>query len=75
MYNKEWQREYARRKHEEAKPAYEAYLRVDLYIDGKQKQCSVHALVAKAFIPNPEGKPEVNHIVGCKFNCHVSNLE
>ena len=52
-----------------------SYLGVTLYIGGKKKQYPVHVLVAKAFIPNPENKPEVNHRVGMKFNCHVDNLE
>jgi len=42
---------------------------------GKQRNVKVHQIVAKAFIPNPDNLPEVNHIDEIKTNNHVSNLE
>ena len=51
------------------------YKRVVLYADGKRKWFQVHRLVAMAFIPNEEGKREVNHIDGNKLNNNAANLE
>lgn len=51
------------------------YLQVQLWRDGKIKNFLVHRLVAEAFIPNPEGLPEINHIDEVKDNNCVENLE
>lgn len=37
------------------------YLRVDLRKDGQREQLLIHRVVAQAFVPNPDNKPEVNH--------------
>ena len=43
--------------------------------NGKMKQERIHRIVARTFIPNPENKPEVNHIDNDPSNNNVENLE
>ena len=51
------------------------YLQVLLYINGKRKMYKVHRLVAQAFIPNPDNKPQINHKSEDKTLNTVDNLE
>lgn len=51
------------------------YLRVSISKGGRRQTVKIHREVAKAFIPNPENKAEVNHKDGNKENNHVVNLE
>ena len=56
--------------------SFDGYSRVCVVSDdGRQTTMVVSRLVALTFIPNPENKPEVNHIDGDKDNNCVTNLE
>lgn len=46
-----------------------------IYQLGNKNRVKAHRIIAKTFIPNPENKPQVNHIDGNKKNNDVSNLE
>lgn len=43
--------------------------------NGYRQSITLHIVIAKAFVPNPDNLPEVNHKDGDKTNNHYSNLE
>lgn len=51
------------------------YLVVGLSKNCDRRQHTVHRLVAKSFLPNKYGLPQVNHIDGDKSNNCIENLE
>jgi hypothetical protein len=51
------------------------YLYCTLYKQGKPFKKKVHRLVAKTFIPNPNGLPMINHKNEIKDDNKVENLE
>lgn len=58
-----------------ASPDSKGYLRLRPTINKKKMNFKIHREVAKAFIENPEGLPQVNHKDGDKTNNRVYNLE
>ena len=53
----------------------DGYVVVNLYKNGIRARKKVHRLVTEAFIPNPNGLPQVNHRDEVKDNNNVENLE
>ena len=51
------------------------YKRVSLCKNDVLKHYPLHRIVAEAFVPNIDNKPQVNHIDGDKSNNKASNLE
>ena len=57
-----------------AHPQQGGYLLVHLRDVGRDVQKALHIIVAEAFLPNPLGLPEVNHL-GRKSDCRVNMWE
>lgn len=55
--------------------AKHGYYMVGLCKNHKRKYVTVHRLVAEAFIPNPDNKPQINHKDENRRNNCVDNLE
>lgn len=53
----------------------DGYYQIGLSRNGSKKTCRINRLVAEAFIPNPEGLDEVNHLDEVRDNNHYTNLE
>lgn len=55
--------------------ANNGYYHIKLWKEGQSKWYQIHQLVATAFIPNPKGKPQVNHKNSTRSDNRVENLE
>ena len=53
----------------------DGYPSIKLCVNGVNKTIAIHRLVAQAFVPNPDGKLEVNHIDMDRTNNNSDNLE
>lgn len=57
------------------RPNADGYMVITTGKTGHRRLASVHRIVAEAFIPNPYGLPEVNHIDCDRTNNRADNLE
>lgn len=56
-------------------PSKDGYCHISLNKESIISSLTVHRIVAKAFIPNPQNKPQINHINGVRNDNRVENLE
>ena len=56
-------------------PNGKGYLRFAAHTENGKKLFFVHREVARRYVPNPDNKPQVNHIDGNKTNNNADNLE
>lgn len=61
----------------ELKPAVDShgYKQVKVYVDNHKTTILIHRMVARTFIPNPDGKQYINHLDNDPANNCVTNLE
>jgi len=51
------------------------HIRVTMRLGKRSVQRNLRDLVALAFVPNPEGLPDVGYINGCSVDCRAVNLQ
>ena len=67
-------RVFNRKRELKQKTQHQGYKQICLCKNGKSKMFSVHRLVGKEFIENPDNLPEVDHINRIKDDNRVENL-
>ena len=51
------------------------YFLIQLWSNNKSLTTGLHRIIAQAFIPNPQNKPQINHKNGIRDDNRIENLE